>query len=51
MLISKLIRSLRTCKRYRQGLHELARLDDREFSDIGVTRSEIPEIAWQDARR
>ena len=51
MLISKLIRWFRTWTRYRRGLRELAQLDDRELADIGVSRSEIPSIAWQDAGR
>jgi uncharacterized protein YjiS (DUF1127 family) len=49
MLIAKLIRWFRAWSRYRKGLRELSQLDDRELADIGVTRSEIPEIAWQDA--
>ena len=51
MLIAKLIRWFRAWTRYRQGLRELSQLDDRELADIGIARSEIPEIAWQDAHR
>jgi uncharacterized protein YjiS (DUF1127 family) len=50
MLIAKLIRWFRTWTRYRRGLRELAQLDDRELADIGISRSEIPDVAWQDAR-
>jgi uncharacterized protein YjiS (DUF1127 family) len=50
MLIAKLIRWFRTWTRYRRGLRELAQLDDRELADLGISRSEIPDIAWQDAR-
>jgi uncharacterized protein YjiS (DUF1127 family) len=49
MLIPKLIRWFRVWTHYRQGLRELAQLDDRELADIGISRSEIPEIAWQNA--
>jgi uncharacterized protein YjiS (DUF1127 family) len=49
MLIPKLIPWFRTWMHYRQGLRELAQLDDRELADIGISRSEIPDIAWQNA--
>jgi uncharacterized protein YjiS (DUF1127 family) len=51
MLIPKLIRWLRTWAHYRQGLRELGQLDDRALADIGISRSEIPDIAWQNAHR
>jgi len=51
MLIAKLIRWFGAWARYRQGLRELAQLDDRELADIGISRSEIPDIAWHDAHR
>ena len=51
MLIPKLIRWSKVWTHYRQGLRELAQLDDRELADIGISRSEIPEIAWQNAHR
>jgi uncharacterized protein YjiS (DUF1127 family) len=51
MLIPKLIRWFRAWTRYRQGVRELAGLDDRELADIGISRSEIPDIAWQNAYR
>ena len=40
-----LIRSLRDWRRYRQTVRELSRLSTRELRDIGVTRSEIPNVA------
>ena len=51
MLTAKLIRRFRAWTRYRQSLRELAQLDDRELADIGISRSEIPDIAWHDAHR
>ena len=51
MLTAKLIRWFRAWTRYRQSLRELAQLDDRELADIGISRSEIPDIAWHDAHR
>ena len=51
MLTAKLIRWFRAWTRYRQSLRELAQLDDRELADIGISRSEIQDIAWHDAHR
>ena len=50
MILSRIIRLLRTWWRYNEGVRELARLNDRELADIGVTRSEIAAIAWQNAK-
>jgi len=50
-LIAKLIRWFRAWARYRQGLRELAQLDDRELADIGISCWEIADIAWHDAHR
>ena len=51
MLTAKLNRWFRAWTRYRQSLRELDQLDDRELADIGISRSEIRDIAWHDARR
>jgi uncharacterized protein YjiS (DUF1127 family) len=51
MLTAKLIRWFRAWTRYRQSLRELAQLDDRELTDIGISRPEIPDIAWHDSHR
>ena len=50
MILSRFIRLLRTWWRYNEGVRELARLNDRELADIGINRSEIQTIAWQNAR-
>ncbi len=50
MLLSNVLRFLRAWRRYRQGVRELSRLEDRELADIGITRSEIPMVAWTSAR-
>jgi uncharacterized protein YjiS (DUF1127 family) len=49
MLVSKLIRLLRTWWRYDESVRELSRLSDRELADIGINRSEIAAVAWQNA--
>jgi len=51
MLIAKLVRWFRMWSKYQQGIRELSQLDDRELADIGISRSEITQIAWQDAHR
>ena len=50
MLISRLIRLARSWWRYNESVRELARLNDRELADIGVSRSEIASVAWHHAR-
>jgi uncharacterized protein YjiS (DUF1127 family) len=50
MLISRFIRLIPTWWRYNESVRELARLNERELADIGITRSEIPAVAWQNAR-
>jgi uncharacterized protein YjiS (DUF1127 family) len=42
---------LRAWKRYNASLNELYQLGDRELADIGITRSDIPRIAWDNANR
>lgn len=50
MLISRFIRLVRTWWRYNESMRELARLNDRELADIGMSRSEIAAVAWDNAR-
>ena len=50
-MLSHLIRLFRAWRRYETSLRELSRLGDRELADIGVSRSEIPRIAWETANR
>jgi uncharacterized protein YjiS (DUF1127 family) len=50
MLISHLLRLFRAWGRYDTSVQELYSLGDRELADIGITRSDIPRIAWDNAR-
>jgi uncharacterized protein YjiS (DUF1127 family) len=50
MLVA-ILNFLRAWKRYNASLNELYRLGDRELADIGITRSDIPRIAWDNANR
>jgi uncharacterized protein YjiS (DUF1127 family) len=38
-------------KRYNKSLRELNSLGDRELADIGISRSDIPRVAWDSANR
>jgi uncharacterized protein YjiS (DUF1127 family) len=50
MLISA-IRFLQAWKRYNKSLTELSRLGDRDLADIGISRSDIPRVAWESSER
>jgi uncharacterized protein YjiS (DUF1127 family) len=49
MLLS-IIRFLHAWMRYGSAVQELASLSDRELADIGITRSDIPRLAWEHAK-
>jgi uncharacterized protein YjiS (DUF1127 family) len=40
---------LQAWRRYNASLNELYQLGDRELADIGITRSDIPRVAWDTA--
>jgi uncharacterized protein YjiS (DUF1127 family) len=50
-MLLAILRFLQAWKRYNTSLHELSHLDDRELADIGISRSDIPRIAWESASR
>lgn len=50
-MLLEIFNFLRTWRRYNASLSELSHLGDRELADIGITRSDIPRIAWEDAHR
>jgi uncharacterized protein YjiS (DUF1127 family) len=50
MLLFHLLRLFRAWRRYDANVQELYGLGDRELADIGITRSDIPRIAWDNAR-
>jgi len=39
------VRNYRNWRLYRETVNELNRLSNRELSDIGISRSEIPYVA------
>jgi len=48
-MLSSVVRFIHQWKRYNQSLRELSRLGDRELADIGISRSDIPRLAWNAA--
>jgi uncharacterized protein YjiS (DUF1127 family) len=50
MLVA-ILNFLRAWRRYNASLKELSQLGDRELADIGISRSDIPRIAWESADR
>ena len=48
-LIERIVDSYRQRKIYTQTIKELSKLSDRELLDIGLTRSEIYDLAMQSA--
>ena len=49
--LSHIMRFLRQWRRYNASLRELSQLGDRELSDMGISRSDIPRIAWEGSNR
>lgn len=45
------VRFFREWKRYNRSVSELNRLGDRELTDIGISRSDIPRVAWSAAHQ
>ena len=47
MFLSHVVGVFQQWRRYNQSLRELNRLGDRELADIGITRGDIPRVAWE----
>jgi uncharacterized protein YjiS (DUF1127 family) len=50
-MLLAIVNFLQSWRRYNASLNELYQLGDRELADIGITRSDIPRIAWDSANR
>jgi uncharacterized protein YjiS (DUF1127 family) len=48
-MVLSILKFLQSWKRYNASLRELSQLGDRELADIGITRSDIPRVAWDSA--
>ena len=51
MFITNVIGVFRQWRRYNASLRELNRLDDRELADLGISRGDIPRLAWESSER
>jgi uncharacterized protein YjiS (DUF1127 family) len=50
-MLTSFIRYVRAWRDYGTAVRELSDLNDRELADLGITRSDIPHIAFEHARR
>ena len=46
-----IVRFIQSWKDYNAALRELSLLSDRELADVGISRSDIPRVAWDQANR
>ena len=51
MILTHLIGVYRQWRRYNDSLRELNQLGDRELADIGLSRGDIPRVAWENSDR
>jgi uncharacterized protein YjiS (DUF1127 family) len=51
MILSHIVSAFQQWRRYNDSLRELSRLGDHELADIGITRSDIPRVAWEHSER
>lgn len=50
-MLTSFIRYVQTWRQYGTTVRELSNLNDRELADLGITRSDIPHVAWDHVRR
>jgi uncharacterized protein YjiS (DUF1127 family) len=50
-MFTSFIRYVQTWRQYGTTVRELSNLNDRELADLGITRSDIPHVAWEHVRR
>ena len=51
MILFHIVGAYRQWRRYNKSLSELNRLGDRELADIGISRGDIPRVAWESSER
>ena len=51
MFLNHIVSIYRQWRHYNKSLSELNRLGDRELADIGLSRSDIPRVAWESSER
>ncbi|MBN8936817.1 MAG: DUF1127 domain-containing protein [Rhizobiales bacterium] len=47
MFLTHLVAVFHQWRRYNENLRELNQLGDRELADIGISRGDIPRVAWE----
>jgi uncharacterized protein YjiS (DUF1127 family) len=50
MLISVVLSKIRAWLIFRNTVRELESLNDRDLSDLGISRSDIKFVAWESAQ-
>jgi uncharacterized protein YjiS (DUF1127 family) len=51
MFLSNLIGVYRQWRRYNESVRELNQLGDRDLADLGISRGDIPRLAWESSER
>jgi uncharacterized protein YjiS (DUF1127 family) len=51
MFLAHLVSAYQHWRRYNRSLRELNQLSDRELADIGISRGDIPRVAWEKSER
>jgi uncharacterized protein YjiS (DUF1127 family) len=51
MFLTHILSTYQQWRRYSRSLAELNRLGDRELADIGISRGDIPRVAWENSER
>ena len=51
MILSHIVRAYQQWRRYNRSLSELSRLGDRDLADIGISRGDIPRVAWESSEQ
>ncbi len=51
MFLTHIVHAFQQWRRYNKSFSELNRLGDRELADIGITRNDIPRVAWENSER
>jgi uncharacterized protein YjiS (DUF1127 family) len=51
MFLTHLMSIYRQWRRYNRSMRELNQLGDRELADLGISRGDIPRVAWESSER
>jgi uncharacterized protein YjiS (DUF1127 family) len=51
MFLTHLVGVFQQWRRYNESLRQLNQLGDRELADLGMTRGDIPRVAWESSER